>query len=128
VPLAEADTSLAVLAPDEDVDVFHALAVRFDRVRFLTSWTLDHLRGDLAARLGRLVEAREWYERGLRWSLSEGVLSEALRCRHGLARLGLVADGPEGSIGGHVRYWSEVAAGERPDPYAGASGGPDGAR
>jgi DNA-binding CsgD family transcriptional regulator len=47
----------------------------------------DHLRGDLAFRLGRVAVAGQHYQEGLSWATREGIPVEAARCLAGLARI-----------------------------------------
>ncbi len=48
---------------------------------------MDHLRGALALRLGRVDEAAEWYRAGLDWSERERCPVEQGRCLQGLAEV-----------------------------------------
>ncbi len=83
------DECLSVHGDDDIVRWAYQLAAGWEVFHFapFAGRGIDHIRGDLALRLGLTEEAEGWYNTGLEWSTREGCPSEVGRCLHGLAKI-----------------------------------------
>jgi len=83
------DQALVVVGDDDMVQAAYTQLQNWPSLRF-SGWLAqgtDHLRGDLALRLGITQEAEEHYRTGLAWAAREQVPAEQGRCLQGLAEL-----------------------------------------
>ena len=87
--IAIIDECLPALGDDAPVAEAYEEASARSHWRFaaLQGRNLDHIRGALALRLGRIGEAEEWYRTGLEWSERERCPVEQGRCLQGLAEV-----------------------------------------
>jgi hypothetical protein len=87
--VAELDDALIEIGSDTQVrKALEILSGQELRGRRLGLWmTLDHMRGRLALRLGRIDEAEQHFRTGLEWCERERCPVEAGRCLQGLAEV-----------------------------------------
>jgi tetratricopeptide (TPR) repeat protein len=83
------DEALVALGEDEIVRAVYGQLEHAPERRFCSFFAqgVDHLRGDLALRLGLVAEAEAHYRTGLAWGEREGVPVERGRCLLGLAEI-----------------------------------------
>jgi len=85
--IAELDECLPALGDESLIQSVYEELAEWGILRYSPSDArgLDHMRGALALKLGRVDEAEAWYRTGLEWAERERCPVEAGRCLHGLA-------------------------------------------
>jgi tetratricopeptide (TPR) repeat protein len=105
--VAALDECLVALGDDATVQAVYDEAAGWTPIRYAATGSgVDHVRGALALRLGRIDDAETWYRTGLEWAERERCPLEQGRCLQGLAE---VAE-RRGRHGEAVGYLDRAAA------------------